>query len=142
MSIAILILSELGPKSAFIGKFENFKNETYSSKNSKSNGTVYWQLSGSAVSMCSINTKYFPFDKQRCVITLGKDLKKKSIEETSFNLSKLIILHQTSSCDLCSKTLLCQAGLEPTQTGNYLTIVKKLQSQIKIRLSKLVRYRT
>ena len=43
--------------------------------NSTSNGTVFWQLSGSAVSMCIINTKYFPMDKQRCFITLGKDWK-------------------------------------------------------------------
>ena len=39
-----------------------------------SNGTVYWQLSGTSVSMCSVNTKYFPYDKHRCVVVFSNTL--------------------------------------------------------------------
>ena len=37
------------------------------------NGTIYWIVASETKSTCTINTKYFPFDKHRCIVAFSPE---------------------------------------------------------------------
>ena len=80
-----------------------------------SNGTVYWQLSGSSVSMCSVNTMFFPFDKHRCAIVLSNTVAPNVIFRPMFeNVVMPVWMRPNSDWKLVDY----QQRLYPNETGD------------------------